>query len=647
MTDNTREQTLLDQYWDADETNRRYIPAELDPSLRETIARLHAIDDAPDPDSEFVDQLWADLGGATGASVTSTSSREWSHDPDEESTVPSYGPAINEDKMHEKQQSIWRRRARQIGELVAGILVLAIVTGGLILAYQNMIGEGDSQQSPGVSALLSDYEDLLLFSGQHEDTHRILLASPDASSFEPLTDDEGNDAHPAWSPDGSQIAFLRSPKPEDVASLRMDPLPAPDLFLMNADGSDLQRLTDGSGDIRSFVWAPDGNEIAITVTHSDGANEIIILDLESGDATHLFDLSHGSIPTNIHQLTWSPDGSRFALFGSHGDERGQAYVVDRDGTDVTAVTSEEDVGFHGPAVWSTDGSQLAFSTGFGQPRSNVVVVNADGSNPRNLSNHDRTDTSPAWASDGEQIVFASQRSSAGDRGIYLTSVHNEHAEPLIETEGADSTPVWSPDGSQIAFVSQFTEGGFHSVQEWHVQVVDADGQNLQTVVEQDHHPGTPQWRPMQPTSADVDVAPTLTPDQAEAEQRDESSFDTDDHTVYFPRQSGEVDEYDDGAPAGTLAMDDQGCLRFGDRDGPLIIWPHSGFGVDVVDDEVALIDGESGDVIAFVGDEVSFHGSDPEVPLDAVPEHMLDGPIPEVCNDDAGFFVTGPGIRTP
>ncbi len=94
-------------------------------------------------------------------------------------------------------------------------------------------------------------------------------------------------------------------------------------------------------------------------------------------------------------------------------------------------------------------------------------------------------------------------------------------------------------------------------------------------------------------------------------------------------------------------MDDQGCLRFGDEEGPVIIWPHFGFDVDVIEGEVALIDEETGDVIAFVGDEVSFHGSDPGFALDSVPDHMLDSPIPEACADAESFFVTGPGIGSP
>lgn len=103
-------------------------------------------------------------------------------------------------------------------------------------------------------------------------------------------------------------------------------------------------------------------------------------------------------------------------------------------------------------------------------------------------------------------------------------------------------------------------------------------------------------------------------------------------------------EYDSGGPLGELALDDRGCLRFGDEDGPVIIWPYEGYSVDLVDGEVALINEETGNVIANVGDEVQFHGSDPAYPLLEVPNHMLLKPLPDACADAGGYFITSPGI---
>lgn len=125
---------------------------------------------------------------------------------------------------------------------------------------------------------------------------------------------------------------------------------------------------------------------------------------------------------------------------------------------------------------------------------------------------------------------------------------------------------------------------------------------------------------------------------------DPAGLRVDDMTVYFPTQSSGDHEYDSGAPIARLVLDDSGCLRAGE-DGPVIIWPYSGYTIDLVDDEIALISEDTGNVIAPIGDEVSFHGSDPEFPMDTVPDHMLLRPLPEACADAEGYFITGPGIR--
>ena len=139
-----------------------------------------------------------------------------------------------------------------------------------------------------------------------------------------------------------------------------------------------------------------------------------------------------------------------------------------------------------------------------------------------------------------------------------------------------------------------------------------------------------------------DPAPSPSPSAGTPEP---PRIENNDVTTYFPRQPPGDHEYDDGAPVARLILDDAGCLRAGEN-GPVIIWPYSGFTVDLADGEVALVSKDTGNVIAHVGDEVSFHGSDPDFPMDTVPDHMLLRPLPEACADAEGYFITGPGIRS-
>jgi hypothetical protein len=121
-------------------------------------------------------------------------------------------------------------------------------------------------------------------------------------------------------------------------------------------------------------------------------------------------------------------------------------------------------------------------------------------------------------------------------------------------------------------------------------------------------------------------------------------IDSDEYTVYFPRQAPFGDrDIDDGAPIRELVLDDAGCLRAGE-DGPVIIWPYAGYTVDFENGEVALVNEDSGGEIASVGDEISLHGSEPGHG-GQVASDVLWHAVPDACNTEAGFYATGPGVN--
>ena len=127
-----------------------------------------------------------------------------------------------------------------------------------------------------------------------------------------LTQDPAVDTSPAWSPDGTRIAF-RSERDGN-----------PEINLMEADGSNPVRLTFDSGNDDELTWSPDGQKIAF-LTDRDGNNEIYVMNAD------------GSGPVSLTQglqadysPAWSHDGSRIALGSSREDakyvrhERGRA-----------------------------------------------------------------------------------------------------------------------------------------------------------------------------------------------------------------------------------------------------------------------------------------------------------------------------------
>jgi dipeptidyl aminopeptidase/acylaminoacyl peptidase len=188
----------------------------------------------------------------------------------------------------------------------------------------------------------------------------------------------GHDTQPAWSPDGKRIAFTRFVRDAGFFGLF-------EIFVMDADGGNPTRLTHsdpyaGTLNATEPAWSPDGSRIAFTWTVS---SPNVITDEEiflmNADGSGLVRLTHNDTsfvqPTDSSP-TWSPDGSRIA-FHSFRDGSSDVYTMRPDGTGLTRVTG--DGPDHYPA-WSPDGTKIAVANQRSEyPGYEIVLVGADGS----------------------------------------------------------------------------------------------------------------------------------------------------------------------------------------------------------------------------------------------------------------------------
>lgn len=174
----------------------------------------------------------------------------------------------------------------------------------------------------------------------------VYLVNPDGTGLRPLFD-QADDHSPAWSPDGSMIAFLR-----DRDGRRR-------LYLMNTDGSGARPLTDHSGN------------------------------------DHLTTRSGGFTLVNAEINLWSPDGRRiaFARFAD-GPDWGTLHTVNPDGTGLRRLT-DFSADFNG---WSPRGTRIALTRRTHPGPPDVYVMNADGSGLTNLTNSPAQDTDAFWVS---------------------------------------------------------------------------------------------------------------------------------------------------------------------------------------------------------------------------------------------------------
>ena len=263
-----------------------------------------------------------------------------------------------------------------------------------------------------------------------------------------LTDNSAADWGPAWSPDGSRIAFASDRDGGDA-----------ELHVMNADGSGTVQLTNNSHGDGEPAWSPDGSRIAFT--SGPDPWELYVMNADGSGVVQLTNNSHGDWGP-----AWSPDGSQIA-FTSYRDGDPEIYVMNADGSGVVQLTdnsySSED-----PA-WSPDGSRIAFTSNRGGNRTEIYVMNADGSGVVQLTDNSHWDEHPAWSPDGSRIAFSA--AADGDWEIHVMNADGSGVVQLTDNSHWDEHPAWSPDGSRIAF--SVLADGDHETQDYEIHVMRA------------------------------------------------------------------------------------------------------------------------------------------------------------------------------
>jgi len=227
------------------------------------------------------------------------------------------------------------------------------------------------------------------------------------------------DQTPAWSPDGTKIAF----------GSRRD---LDDIYVMDADGGNVRRLTTDFATEYSPTWSPDGSKIAF-VSDRDGNNEIYVMNADGTDQRRLT-----NYPGSDDEPAWSTDGTRIAFNSPRDGCFKEVYVMDAaDGGNVTKLVPG--CVFSADASWSPDGTKVAFDRGNGQREISVVDL-ASGAETA-LTNTGRN-TDPAWSPDGSKIAFTSFRD--GNAELYVMDANGGNQTRLTSNAVTDFEPDWQP-----------------------------------------------------------------------------------------------------------------------------------------------------------------------------------------------------------
>ncbi len=345
-----------------------------------------------------------------------------------------------------------------------------------------------------------------------------------AMHIRPLTTYPGGQYEPAFSPDGSQIAFVWNGNKQDNF----------DIYVKFVDGGDPLRITTNPAGDGSPAWSPDGHKIAfLRYATRPGESGFYIVSALGGPESKIGDAAPLAHIFDRH-LDWSPDGLLLAVADKiDPDGPFGIFVISIKTGERRRITAppSSTIGDTGPA-FSPDGRTVAFRRTVTAGVNDIYVVSAAGGEPERLTFDGAFTAGHAWTPDGRELVFSSSlkgmdglwRVSASggnvrrihsvgqgayyvsvsrrghhlaysrwfaDTNIWRLAIGNGAAKPeeLISSTWEERSAQYSPDGTRIAFRSD--RSGNNEI--W---VCDASGSNpLQLTSFGGPLTGTPRWSP--------------------------------------------------------------------------------------------------------------------------------------------------------
>ena len=253
----------------------------------------------------------------------------------------------------------------------------------------------------------------------------------------------------------------------------------PEIFVMDADGSN-QRAATANRSINNFpAWSPSGDAIVYTSYRSENRPMLFLSTRGSGKPGRILS-KLSSMPQ--YRAVFRPGGRELAVVMSPSEST-EIYRVDTDGKNLRRLTQNRSIDVS--PSWSPDGRKLAFvSDRAGSPQ--IYLMDADGSNVRRLTFDGNYNTNPAWSPDGRWIAY--QGRVGGQFDIWLIDPEGSVNLPLVSHPRNDESPCWSPDSRKIAFSS--TRRGSADI-----YLIDSGGNHLRRLTRSTGDDTSPSWGP--------------------------------------------------------------------------------------------------------------------------------------------------------
>ncbi|MCY4662814.1 MAG: S9 family peptidase [Acidobacteria bacterium] len=336
-------------------------------------------------------------------------------------------------------------RGRRTRGVIAGAGAALVVAAGSVLAVESAPPQ---EASPGAAA-----------------SPTRVLSARDTLRIDQV-------GSPALSPDGEWVVYTVRSRDMDDPDLEA----VTHLWRVRVDGTGERQLTRGPQDATAPAWSPDGSIIAFLAARGEtpeAQTQVHFLYADGGEAWQVTEHDEA-----VRAFSFAPDGSALLLLAQDGlseaeeerrNEQGDAEVVDGSfqmthlwlhdlASDETRRLTEGDFTVANPD-WSPDARQVAFET---RPnptandgwRSDIQVVDVGTGEARLLHENGGSDSAPRWSPDGRTVAFASNATPTSNTlhsKLYLAAPERDRpTRVLLEDFDRNFTvPTWSANGRQV------------------------------------------------------------------------------------------------------------------------------------------------------------------------------------------------------